>query len=485
MNIGPLKDNLVADTDLYKYSHWKFINSGLTNSYVYGEARAGGRYPETLFFGLHAIIQKHLLAPVTHADVDEAIAISNAAFGHDAVNEEVWRKVADLGHLPIHIKSVPEGTAVPLGNVLFTIESTEEWFAKSANLLETTLMRVWYPSSILTRSARIKKRLLPLFRESGTPELLDHLVVDFGLRGASSMESGELGGMAHLIAFLATDNARAVRGLHAYYGYDKNQISGLNPMGYRVSTIVASEHSVALSYGRLGEKDYLKNMLTKFGDVPVSIVIDTYDAHGFVRNHAADEEIKKLIIERNARVVFRPDSGNPKTIVLQILELLGEIFGTTRNEKGVMGYKVINHNVGMIQGDGMNEDSIIELYQHIMDAGWSADNLAVGSGGGLLQSDITRDTQRFAIKPSAGTINGVPYNFMKNPATDPTKASKGGRLKLHPTYNGGFITISSANNSETSFNSFVDVLETVYLNGKYTEPKLSEIVKRVDKFMNL
>lgn len=480
MYIGNLTNNLVADTDLYKYCHWRFINQKLQKEYSYMEARHGAKYPETLFFGLDPIIQRYLMQPVTKEDLAMASAISIAAIGYDAVDHKTWERVVELGYLPITIKAVPEGTAVPVGNVLFTIESNEEWFARSTQLLETTLMRTWYPSSILTRSARIKRSIYPLFVKTGTPELLDHLVVDFGLRGATSMEAAELGGMAHLIAFLSTDNARAIRGLHAYYGPSGKAKSDLNPYGLRCSTIAASEHSVALSYGRLGEKDYIMNMLTGFGDVNVSIVIDTYDPHGLIRNVVADESIKRLITDRSARVVLRPDSGEPKVIVMQVIELLSEIFGYHRNEKE---YKVLNSNVGVIQGDGMDEDSIEELYTVLINAGWSADNLAVGSGGGLLQKDITRDTQRFAIKPSYGIIDGVPFNFKKNPTTDPTKASKSGMLKLHPTYDGSFTTISSADNSEASFKAFVDVLRVVYKDGNFFPQDLDDIIKRVDKFV--
>lgn len=469
MHIGELKTNIVADTDAYKYGHHKFINRGLTEQYTYLEARAGAKYPETVFFGLSAIIQKHLLSPVTLADIQEAIKISVKAFGYNTVDVETWTKVAELGYLPIEIKAVPEGTVVPVNNVLMTVRSTETWFAKACNLLETTLMRVWYPSSIATRSYNIKKGLTPLFKKTGTLAGLDFSVVDFGLRGATSMDAGELGGMAHLICFCGSDNMRAGRGLAAYYGGD-----------FKIRTIVASEHSVALSYGRAHEKEYLKMMLTAFGDVPVSIVIDTYDAHGFIRNHVSDPEILAIIRARKSRVVFRPDSGIPELIVAQILSLLADIFGYSFNE---LGYKVLNDNIGIIQGDGMDEVSIIKLYETIIQMGWSADNLAVGSGGGLLQKDITRDTQRFAIKPSFGIIDGAPFNFKKNPTTDPTKASKSGELKLHPTYNGGFITISSAETSDGSFKGYVDSLRTVLLNGVFTETTLSEVESNISRYL--
>ena len=63
------------------------------------------------------------------------------------------------------------------------------------------------------------------------------------------------------------------------------------------------------------------------------------------------------------------------------------------------------------------------------DAGWSADNIAFGSGGGLLQK-INRDTQRFAFKCSSIIVNGEDRPVFKRPVTDHGKQSKAGRLKL-------------------------------------------------------
>jgi nicotinamide phosphoribosyltransferase len=60
---------------------------------------------------------------------------------------------------------------------------------------------------------------------------------------------------------------------------------------------------------------------------------------------------------------------------------------------------------------------------------WSADNVAFGSGGGLLQK-LDRDTQSFALKCSYVEVDGTGRDVFKQPATDRSKDSKRGRLKL-------------------------------------------------------
>ena len=68
------------------------------------------------------------------------------------------------------------------------------------------------------------------------------------------------------------------------------------------------------------------------------------------------------------------------------------------------------------------------------------DNVAFGSGGGLLQ-DCNRDTMSFALKCSQARVNGVLRDVYKAPATDPAKNSKRGRLALVKNGQGEYTTV--------------------------------------------
>lgn len=475
--IGLLKTNLIADTDSYKLGHASLINPGLTRQENYGEARVGGNYGNYVAFaGMQAIILKHIAPGINKYDIEEAKEIDGSTHGKLTGSYGIWEDVLHKfdGQLPMQVKAVPEGTILGKGNVLFTIESLYEPFAKVMNAMEPIFMHSWYPTAVLTREARIKHSIYPYFVKSGSTVGLKYAVHDFGFRGGTCPEHSELGGMAHLMAFSGSDNMRASRALKAYY--DSKE--------YVAKSVYATEHSVALSFGRNeGELKYIDHVLNVVPDNMIaSIVIDTYDAHGFIRNVAGNSKIKERIIKKEGRVVFRPDSGIPNVIVPQILELLSEIYGFSYNDKG---YKVLNHNVGVIQGDGMNETSIADLYHTIVTMGWSADNLVVGSGGGLLVEGLNRDTNRFAIKPSWGVIDGQPINFQKSPTTDMSKQSKPGHLKLHPSYNGGFMTISSATTSEVQFNAYADALKPVYNTGELYLDTYEAIAERFESNLSL
>jgi nicotinamide phosphoribosyltransferase len=155
----------------------------------------------------------------------------------------------------------------------------------------------------------------------------------------------------------------------------------------------------------------------------VSAVSDSYDIYQACRLWGT--ELKQDVLDSGATLVVRPDSGYPADVVLSCVEILEEYFGSTLNEKG---YKVLN-NVRVLQGDGINILSIVDILDTLEEEGFSADNVVFGQGGALLQI-VNRDDQKFAMKCSAIRVNGEWRDVYKDPITDHGKRSKRGRLEL-------------------------------------------------------
>jgi len=202
-------------------------------------------------------------------------------------------------------------------------------------------------------------------------------------------------------------------------------------------SIPASEHSTITAWGREGEAAAMKNMLEQYPTGLVACVSDSYDVY-----KACSElwggELKDAVMARDGVLVVRPDSGEPASTSLKVLELLGAKFGTETNSKG---YKVLDSHVRIIWGDGIDMESLCYILATLKAHGWSADNIAFGSGGGLLQK-LNRDTQRCAFKCSAITIDGEDRDVFKDPITDKGKMSKKGRLALVKE-GGTFVTKTS------------------------------------------
>ena len=456
-----MNDNICLLTDSYKVTHWKQYPPGTETIYSYFESRIGAKYPKTLFFGLQYFLKEYLAGRVvTKTDVLDAQRLYVKHFGADWFNFKGWMHIIEKhgGRLPVRIKAVPEGTLVPASNVLMTIENTDPACYWLTNWLETLLVQVWYPCTIATRSWTMKQTLLKYLEETGDPKLVDFKLHDFGFRGVTCPEQAAIGGCAHLVNFRGTDTVAALDLAATHYNCDMAGFS-----------VPASEHSTIITWEH--ELDAFRNMLKQFPSGLVACVSDSYDIF-HACEHYWGEALHDDILNRNGVLIIRPDSGDPAAMVYNVLIVLGDIFGTTKNDKG---YKLLNPHIRIIQGDGIDEDSMEEVLKTMWKGGWSADNIAFGSGGGLLQK-MNRDTQRFAFKCSSITANGVSRDVCKTTLNDTTKASKPGRLKLIKDL-GEFKTVNA---SDPKYADATDHLVTVFENGiMMVNNNLDAIRKRV------
>lgn len=408
--------NLILDTDSYKSSHFLQYPKGMTRIFSYLESR-GGRYPATRFFGLQYILDKYLTRRITKEDVEEARTLIEAhgePFPYDG-----WMRVVNVhgGKLPLEIRAVPEGTLVPIHNILMSCTNTDPELPWLVGWFETMLMRVWYPTTVCTQSYYIREIIKKALEQTSdrAAEELPFKLHDFGSRGVSSRESAGIGGLSHLVNFLGSDTLEALRVGRNHYDAD---LAGFS--------IPAAEHSTITSWGKEHEVDAYRNMVRQLGQAGkiFAVVSDSYDLKHAI-NVFWGETLRKEVEESGATLVVRPDSGDPPAMVRLAVNALAAKYGTTVNSKG---YQVLNH-VRVIQGDGIDEQTITQILQNLNVDGFSAENVAFGMGGALLQK-VDRDTQRFAYKASAGLIDGAYRGIYKDPVTDPGKRSKDGVLDL-------------------------------------------------------
>lgn len=442
--------NLLLSTDSYKYSHFLQYEPGMTSMFSYIESR-GGEYGHTVFFGLQYILREHLSKGFTIADVEEAnefAALHGVPFPHKeflAMHQKYERPGTGIADFPVSIRAPKEGSKIPTRNVLVTIESTDEQFPWIVSFLESIMLRIWYPTTVATRSWHCKQIIMDYLRQtSDNPESeIAFKLHDFGARGVSSSESATIGGMAHLVNFMGSDTIEGVVGCRKYYD---EKIAGFS--------IPAAEHSTITSWGRDRECNAYANMVAQFAKPGAlfAVVSDSYNLWTAI-GQLWGKELKQKVIDSGAVLVVRPDSGIPHEVVLKSVEMLEEAFGCTVNSKG---YKVLNH-VRVIQGDGVNAVSIEKILNVLKINGYSATNIAFGMGGHLLQQ-LDRDSLRFAMKCSSVVVNGKARNVSKDPFTDAGKKSKEGVLDLIKDEKGNYKTVLRSEKN-------VSFLNEVYRNG--------------------
>lgn len=456
-------NSILLDTDAYKLSMYQQYPEGTEYVSSYVEARKNP-FEKVTFFGLQHILEE-LATKITEEDVNFAKDYWEAQ--GLPFNFEGWMKVVTQcdGNLPLRIQAAPEGVRMKHGNVLVQVTNTDPAFFWLPTWVETKVMRVWYPTTTATLSGTIRDMIKKRMEQTSEDmELLPFKLHDFGARGVSSAESASIGGAAHLVNFMGSDTGPALFHAMRYYGA---------PMAGTSASIPASEHSTITSWGRENEVKAYENMINKFGGgMLLACVSDSYDIWNATENLWGGE-LKDRVEKMDAMLVVRPDSGDPTTVPIEVVKLLDKAFGSTLNNKG---YKVLNH-VRVIQGDGINYDSIKEILNNLIDAGYAVSNIAFGMGGALLQGN-DRDTLGFAMKCSAICVNGEWTDVYKDPITDHGKKSKRGRLALI-VKDGEYETVREDELTGWMAYPGVNKLETVFENGKILRrEKWEDVVTR-------
>ena len=413
-----VKISLIMRIDSYKFSHPFAYPQGIKAMTSYGEARI----PNTEIivpFGMQLLIKRYLSETITAEDVEAAEQFALAHFGRPLFHKEAWMKVVTVygGKLPLIIRSVKEGTVMSGSQPIYTVTVfDEDLFWMSAGF-ETMIQRgIWYPTTIATDDYITKREIIKRYTDTGANmALVPFSLHDFGGRGVSSAETAEIGGASHLVNFMGSDTVEGILTANFYYKCDMAGFS-----------VYATEHSIQCSFGPTRDNAiaYLRTQIRNAtpGSI-LSIVIDGYDV--FRETELLCTELKQDIIDSQAKIVFRPDSGDMMEIVPAILKMQEEAFGYTLT---ATGHKQIKH-VGVIQGDGISHTTLLELLDHVIALGYSADCVVFGSGGALLQK-VNRDTKKFAQKACSILVDGSWKGIAKDPITDHGKKSKEGILTL-------------------------------------------------------
>lgn len=444
--------NPIFDLDIYKVGHIFQYPEGTEGIYSNFTPRSNKLAPvaqgvlidKVVFTGLNVFIQEHLIenfnknfftVPKEKVLVDYRMMTANALGA--AINVDHIAALHDLGYLPLHIKALPEGTLVPMGVPMFTITNTLPEFFWLVNYLETALSAaIWKPSTTATIAYNYRKILEKYAKRTGSPmEFVDWQGHDFSMRGMSGIADAANSGIGHLISFLGTDTVPAIRKIEKYLGGDRTFVGGSVP---------ATEHSVMCAGGMQDERATIKRLITEiYPEGIVSVVSDTWDYWNTITVIAPS--LKEEILNRKpnalgiAKVVFRPDSGDPVKIICGdpsaepgtpeykgTVQCLWESFGGTVTDEG---YKVLNERIGVIYGDSITLERAENILAGLADKGFASCNIVFGIGSFTYQY-LTRDTFGFAMKATAAVINGEHKELFKDPKTGSGKKSARGYLRV-------------------------------------------------------
>ncbi|MCU4640508.1 nicotinate phosphoribosyltransferase [Acinetobacter courvalinii] len=492
-----IKINPLNAIDFYKADHRRQYPVG--TEYVYANftprsSRLAKMLPDfddkIVFFGLQGFIKHFLIETWNEGFFNQPKAKVVAAYqrrmdnalGEGAVPVEHIEALHDLGYLPLKIKALPEGSRVNIKVPVLTIINTDPNFFWLTNYIETVLSAELWKSCTTASIAYEYKRLLTQYAEkTGAP--LDFVPVqghDFSSRGMSGIYDAAQSGVGHLTSFIGTDSVASIDYAEEYY----------NATGIVGVSVPATEHSVMCMGSEESEIETFRRLICELYPAGVvSIVSDTWDFWRVITEFSV--ELKTEILQRKpntlglAKVVFRPDSGDPVKIICGdpeaerdspaykgAVQCLWEIFGGT---KTAQGYKVLNERVGLIYGDSITLERAQNILKGLQAKGFASNNLVFGIGS-YTYNYLTRDSFGFAVKATWGQVNGVGRELFKDPVTDSgVKKSAKGLLRVEQTEN-GFELFDQQNFEQENMGA----LQTVFENGQLLrECSLDQIRERL------
>lgn len=433
--------NAILMTDGYKLDHRRQYPEGTEYVYSNWTPRSNDYYPEAeegcVVFGIQYFIKKYLIQEFNDNffNIDEDTAVKSfkrrvdTFLGENSIGDKHIRALHKLGYLPVKIKALPEGSICPIKVPMLTIINTHPDFFWITNYLETLMScELWLPMTSATTARLYLKELKRHANKTGFPKTIDlrFLCHDFSMRGMAGLEAAITSGMGHLTSFIGSETIPAINAVEDYYNTDAEK-------EIIAATVPASEHSVMCAGSKEGEFDTFKRFITElYPKGFVSIVSDTWDLWKVVTEYLP--KLKDTIMQRDGRVVIRPDSGNPVNIICGIpqvysedievkitefekkgvYECLWDIFGGTINEKG---YKVLDSHIGLLYGDSITLERQKEIYKRLEEKGFAATNLVLGIGSYSYQLK-SRDSMGYAMKATWCQINGEPHEIFKQPKTD-------------------------------------------------------------------
>lgn len=465
--------------DSYKLSHHKQYPEGTTLVYSNLTPRKGMVEGVThiTFFGLQAALLKiNDKFQTDFFGISEEEAVNDfkkfykrfLGMDDEPLYERV-RYVHQLGYLPLEVYALPEGSLVPYGVPVFSIQNTDPRCFWLTNVLETWLSaEIWGPITSAT-TARIFREAFDEYAKLTSdqdfmPTFQGH---DFSLRGLKGMQDGMASGAAHAIFFQGSDSCPALEYIDKYYPLNPNDAHEL-----LITSVPATEHSVVCASGN--DKELLTRLLTETYPTGIlSYVSDTWDLWSVVTKTLP--ALKDIIMARDGKLVIRPDSS-PKTpyeIICGDVEAdtgspewyglarcLFNIFGGEINSKG---YIQLDSHIGMIYGEAISPKMQRKILEGLRELGFSSTNIVMGIGSYSYQY-VTRDTHGLAMKATCIVRNGETIPIFKDPKTDTgSKRSAKGYLNVW-IEQGEYVLEQECGDPEGS------ELSIVYFNGEVIMP---------------
>lgn len=441
LDISGFTNNFILCADGYELDRYQQVPESVAYATAHIIARKPWKGIDRITVMGNQVVAK-ILASVRITDELIAAAKVEAEEQGYEFNQAGWESVRDLGYLPIESFGIEDGTIVPVGVPVTRFRNTVPGFAWLVSYIQSWAQGiVAYMTTIATQCRVYHALLVDWCKASGTDvSWAAYMLHNFGERAVAGRDQCIFGAMAHGVYFRGTDCSQANRGIKHFYNTTKPNFS----------SVTATEHSTSCMSSDCDQRDdsgafamalnRLVAAVSKanrgIGVPVVSAVVDTFNDKNYIENFVAANYDR--ICEIGGKFVSRLDSGDPLTkpaLAFGWLTKAVKDYITTNAD----GWIYLPANLGMLQGDGLNFDTLPVLIQNLRDAKSAAANWVLGMGGGLM-TDAKRDHFSFTQKGDGIELwDGTTVDLFKDPIDDLGKRSHAGATTTYLDSSGQYF----------------------------------------------
>lgn len=356
-NLLETLNNPVFDTDSYKLSHkhmepdeTKRIYSNFTPRFgYYFKRRFENHDGNVVVFGMQGFVaeelkhswDKYFFSRPLEEVMEELTLIFFPYIGMSREKLEHFEKLHKLGYLPLRVKSLKEGSIVPLNTPVMTVVNTHDDFSWLTNYIESVLsLNLHKPMTVATIARELSQLADYWWDKTVVDQTFKCFAIhDFSLRGHDAKAAARACGAGALLYSTGTDNVPGLLYARTMYGAGKDTAMsvaasehsvttlGINfykdvPIEGELKTLVDQLQNRLLALGLIGEFDQAKGELItlyrllteRFPEGILSYVADSYDYWRVLT--ILLPILKDVILRRNGKLVIRPDSGDPVDMVV-------------------------------------------------------------------------------------------------------------------------------------------------------------------------
>jgi len=396
---NPFESEQAKDKSVYYITVRKFLDSIDKDLYTKEDTRY-------IFKGISKLIDYLLYEPITMEEIletDKFLEYQKVTLNGLAKFEyprELWVRIVEEfgGRPPIKIIALPEGSVFYPHEPIIEIENTVKDFGVLASWFESTLLKVWASTEMVTQLEHWVLYYLGLMDEIYGDEISKEqkdffargMLHNFGCRAGMTPQESEWLGEEALFSFSGTDTFSGAYQFWKNAGEEAGHSFSVSALAHRNIQSYDKEFDCFEALFNYLKSNELGSYVADCNNFYIAVKAKNGETNELVKGCLLELALRSKELGLNIVIVVRPDSGNAAEQLLFICNTAKE-YGLIREitAKGKTWYG--GGLLRFIEGDGMTWASMKKINQILLDNNYLIWEWGLYGMGGGMRNNLSRD----------------------------------------------------------------------------------------------